>query len=83
MTADLTRAGYYSRDSRLFVYGDTIMPIYFWVGLLAGLFSPVLSLAEAAIMPKYGVKSATATLILGEFVGWPLVILGALVRWLG
>lgn len=59
------------------------MPIYFWVGLLAGLFSPVLSLAEAVIMPKYGVKVATATLILGEFVGWPLVIIGALVRWLG
>lgn len=59
------------------------MPIYFWVGLLAGLFSPVLSLAEAAIMPRYGVKAATATLILGEFVGWPLVIVGVVVRLLG
>lgn len=59
------------------------MPIYFWVGLLAGLFSPALSLAEVAILPKHGVEIATATLILGEFVGWPLVIVGALVRWLG
>lgn len=59
------------------------MPIYFWIGLLAGLFSPVLSLAEVIISPRHGVGIATATLILGEFVGWPLVIIGALVRWLG
>lgn len=59
------------------------MPIYFWIGLLAGLLSPALSLAEVAILPRHGVEIATATLILGEFVGWPLVIIGALVRWLG
>ncbi|MFV4972029.1 hypothetical protein VST14_06290 [Lactobacillus delbrueckii subsp. allosunkii] len=59
------------------------MPIIFWVGLLAGLFSPALSLAAVAILPRHGVEIATATLILGEFVGWPLVIIGVLVRWLG
>lgn len=59
------------------------MPIYFWIGLLAGLFSPALSLAEVAILPRLGVEIATTTLILGEFVGWPLVIIGVLIRWLG
>ena len=59
------------------------MPIYFWIGLLAGLFSLALSLTEVTILPRHGVEIAIATLILGGFVGWPLVIVGALVRWLG
>ena len=57
------------------------MPIIFWVGLLAGLFSPLVSVL--AVMWFDQVKLAMVMLIVGELAGGPLVIIGVLVRWLG
>lgn len=57
------------------------MPIYFWVGLILGLFSPLLSLL--AVMLFNQVKLAIGMLIVGELAGWPLVIVGVVVRLLG
>lgn len=57
------------------------MPIIFWVWLLAGLFSPLISVLAAMLFNQ--VKLATWVLIVGELGGLPLVIIGALVRWLG
>ena len=54
------------------------MPIYFWIGLILGLFSPLLSLL--AVMLFNQVKLATGMLIVGELAGWPLVIIGAVVK---
>ena len=57
------------------------MPIIFWVGLLAGLFSPLISVLAVMLFDQ--VKLAMGLLIVGELGGLPLVIIGALVRWLG
>lgn len=57
------------------------MPIIFWVGLILGLFSPLISVL--AVMLFNQVELAKWMLIVGELGGWPLMILGVLVRWLG
>lgn len=77
----LIRAGYYSRYSRLFSFVEVFMPIYFWVGLVIGLFSPLLSFLSVTLTDS--IKPAVALFLAGPLLGWPLVIVGALVRWLG
>lgn len=57
------------------------MPIIFWIGLILGLFSPLMSLLAVMLFDQ--IKLATGMLIVGELAGWPLVILGVVVRWLG